>query len=353
MSVQSPPSVRRNHALLIAACVVVALTAVGVILECRGPFRGWLGRLRGTLAGTGEPSSPVAAPGEPTPVAAGAAPVPASPVASAASVPAAAEASVSVSPPPSALHSRYAELYAERLAKLRQPEIGAACRLALLSGEKVRGRLAKLEPGRVTLLLEHGTQSFMVHTISRKDVLKLFPAFVARNQAMAALRREMAARNAPAGPASQAPVAEVPDASLPERQVDPPQEADVSANDLRSYDPTPGPTPERLKPTLAAFGDWLKTQHRRVGGRIADKIYARRQAGRTVLYLRMDPMFMAQDYGTRYQIAEGMQIFWALRCQGNGVAGMARAHVVLLDQRNRIVGGSRLNDPTDIWLQGK
>jgi len=352
MSMQSPPPVRRNHALLIAACVVVAFASVGVILECRGPFRGWLGRLRAELARTGEPSSPVVAPGDPASVAAGTGSVPAGPASPVVSVPAA-ESDASALPPPSGLHSRYAELYAERLAELPQPVIGAACRLALLSGGKVRGRLAKLEPGRVTLQLEHGTQSFMAHRISRKDVLRLFPAIVARSQAMAALRREVAARNVPPGPDSPAAVAEVLDARLSERQVDLPQEADVSADDRRGYDPTPGPTPEALKPTLAAFRDWLKTQHRRVGGRIADKIHARRQAGRTVLYLRMDPMFMAQDYGTRYQIAEGMQIFWALRCQGNGVAGMGRAHVVLLDQRNRIVGGSRFNDPTDIWLQGK
>lgn len=116
------------------------------------------------------------------------------------------------------------------------------------------------------------------------------------------------------------------------------------------YDPAPTPTPEELKPVLAAFGDWLKTQHQRMGGRIADRLFARQQNDRAVLYLRLDPLFIRQENHFRRQTAEGLQQFWGLRCASSGVARADHAHVVLIDQTGKIVGGSRLDDAETIWL---
>jgi hypothetical protein len=112
----------------------------------------------------------------------------------------------------------------------------------------------------------------------------------------------------------------------------------------------PAPTPEGIRPALAAFGEWLKVQHRRVGGRIATRIYAKDSKGNAVLYLVMDPSFLAQDYDVRHRTAVGIQQFWAFRCQGMGVSDLSAAHLVMVNVQGRIVGGSRPEDPADIWV---
>ncbi len=362
---------RRSHSplssLLVGVGVLLALTTVAVILEYDGPYRGWASRLRARFS---PPPAPAQAPVAVDPVPSPPSPIPVlSPAPVAALAPAPADEPVATTQPPapdplplesetiaeaapvleqSDLEKRYDEAYNRILAGLPQPKAGDRFCLTLVRGGQIRGTIAKLEPGRVTMRLEHGTMAYPVHLISPPDVLKLFPTIAARYQALAEL--QAADKPEPA-------VAPAAGAAEPPPATQPPETAMVApAAELTGpfqYDPTPGPTPEALKPTLAAFGEWLKNQHRRVGGRIADTIYGRLQAGRAVLYLRMDPVFLDQDYSVRYQTAEGMQIFWGLRCESNGVARANRAHVVLLDQSNRIVGGSRLDDPAVIWLRDK
>ncbi|MCK5806354.1 MAG: hypothetical protein KAI66_26215, partial [Lentisphaeria bacterium] len=103
-------------------------------------------------------------------------------------------------------------------------------------------------------------------------------------------------------------------------------------------------------PALQAFGKWLEMQHRRVGGRIATRISARRQKGNAVLYLVMDPAFLEQDYDLRHRMAVGIQQIWAFRCQGMGLADLSSAHLVMVGTKERIVGGSRPDDASDIWV---
>ena len=182
-----PRSQSLLSSLLVAAGLLLALTTVAVILEYDGPYRGWVGRLRASQAAPRQPEQPVPAASAPeTPLPAAAAhPPSASPVAITLAP------SPSPSPSPGAepatdegesapfeqsdLEKQYEESYERILAGLPQPQVGERCRLTLLRGEQVRGTIEKLEPGRVTLRLEHGTMAYPVHLIDPRDVLKLFP----------------------------------------------------------------------------------------------------------------------------------------------------------------------------------
>ncbi|MDX9978962.1 MAG: hypothetical protein RBU25_02835 [Lentisphaeria bacterium] len=354
-----PPRQSHHSPFLFALGLLLVLVTLAVILEFDGPCKGWFGRLRGRLQPVpAAPAQPAAT--QPPP----AVPAPTPPAPSAATVPPSPEPEAEEPAPParSELEERYEAIYRRILAELPQPKVGDPCQLTLLQGEQVQGTIAKLEAGRITLRMEYGTMTYPVHVIEPRDTLRLFPTIAARYRALAELRQQ----DQPPSPALPAPVTAIflaaPPASattptaattpLPAPPVAPPPPTESRTQVFR-YDPTPGPTPEELKPTLAAFGDWLKSQHRRVGGRIADRIFARQQAGRAVLYLQLDPLFLSQDYSIRFQTAEGIQIFWGLRCESSGVARADRAHVVLLDQAGKIVGGSRLEDPAVIWLSEK
>jgi hypothetical protein len=328
---------------LILICLATMGAALAVILDRNGPYSGWIANLRQRMVprANGAPSEPHPVPE--TPMTPATPPPPAQPPTPAGELGRPVPAEPLPEPPPrSSLERHYDELYQRFLADLPKPRLGRTYELKTRRGERIRGKLEKLEPGLVTLRLKHGTMAYPVHILAREDVLRLFPEIAARSRALAAVQEgdateKPAGRPLPAGTESLPPSA--PSGSAPPSQP--------------CYDPTPGPTPEELKPTLLAFGDWLKTQHRRVGGRIADRIFARLQADSAVLYLRMDPMFLAQDYGTRYQIAESVQTFWGLRCESNSVAKVSHAHVVLLDQSGQIIGGSRPYAAAEIWLSNK
>ena len=120
-----------------------------------------------------------------------------------------------------------------------------------------------------------------------------------------------------------------------------------------AYDPSAGKTPDHLKPPLTGFANWLQVQQRRMGGKIANKIYAKQpDRGRIVLYFQMHDNFLVQDNDWRFQISEGIWRIWALRGVDSGlINGPNHGHVVLVDTNNRIIGGSTPDDASKVWAE--
>lgn len=119
-----------------------------------------------------------------------------------------------------------------------------------------------------------------------------------------------------------------------------------------AYDFTPAPTPVVAKSVLKEFASWLERQHRSVGGKIADSMYAKAGNGRLVVFLQVNPEFMAQDFDTRLLLAESIQEYWAERCATLRLCGRRDAHAVFLDpDGSRIVGGSRPENATEVWMR--
>ncbi|MFW5893538.1 MAG: hypothetical protein ACOCUY_00185 [Verrucomicrobiota bacterium] len=119
-----------------------------------------------------------------------------------------------------------------------------------------------------------------------------------------------------------------------------------------AYAPAPESTPEEMRPAVQAFSEWLEMQHRRVGGKIADRVSADRQGGRAVLYLTVDPDFLEQERGLRMQIAEGVWRYWAERATAACLARrLGAAHVVFLDSDSEIIGGSKPSSASTVWMQ--
>ena len=267
------------------------------------------------------------------------------------------------------LETYFAERLRKRLAQAPKPEMGRLYHVRLRAGGEIAGRLEKFADGRITLRTQHGTLVMPIHRVSRHDTLALFPREAARQMAMRDVQKQVnrlietkieAAEKAAAAaekpvptpamaePAAVAPAAE--DEPVEEPVEEPPVLRVATRVGKPTYDVRPAPTPEEIKPALRAFAEWLKTQHRRVGGRIGTRLYAKEQSGNVVLYLVMDPTFLAQDYDLRHRMAVGIQQFWAFRCQGTGVADLSSAHLVLVSPKGRIVGGSRPDDPADVWV---
>lgn len=121
-----------------------------------------------------------------------------------------------------------------------------------------------------------------------------------------------------------------------------------------NYPQPPETTPDEMRPSVQAFSEWLEVQHRRVGGKIADRVSGDRQGRRAVLYLTVNPAFLEQERELRMQIAEGVWRYWAERATAAGLAPrLGSAHVVFLDHNSEIVGGSKPSSASSIWVQGK
>ena len=117
------------------------------------------------------------------------------------------------------------------------------------------------------------------------------------------------------------------------------------------YNPKYNSTPVKLKRPLSAFTNWLKSQQRKIGGEIGDKIYAKQQGSHIILYIQTSQLYNKKAYDLRFSLAEDMWQTWGFECVDSGVAhGTYQAHIVLLDN-NRIVGGSSKNDSSNIWVK--
>jgi hypothetical protein len=278
-------------------------------------------------------------------------------------------------------------LYKKFLARLKPPEIGKQYTFRLSKGGSVSGVLESLSPGAVSVRMEYGAITYPIHRIHESSQALLFPQRAAK---MAALRelnrvrleaeraeaRKLADAQAKAAAAAardreQAVAAARAEQSLPQTQPPAPEiqptvqlppspaRPDISGlpparGDL-NYDPSPGTTPDHLKGPLTAFANWLQVQQRRMGGKLANKVYAKQpDRGRIVLYLQMHENFMVQDYDWRFQISEGMWRIWALRGVDSGlINGPNHGHVVLLGSDGRIIGGSSPEDGSNVWAERK
>lgn len=234
------------------------------------------------------------------------------------------------------------ERIAHHLPNIAPPQVGKTYRVRLRDGTLVTGELVKIAETQIILRLPQGNLALSLDRVNMAETAELFPPEAARQLARRDVQQrvdELLAAKRAALDSQEEPGGEDAPAVALDEQVEKPV-----------YDPMPAPTPDRLKPALQAFAEWMTLQQRRVGGRIVDRLYAKENAGCVVLYLVMDPAYLSQGHDIRERTAVGIQQFWAFRCQGTGLANLAHAHVVLLDGNGRIVGGSRPEAADNVWV---
>lgn len=281
---------------------------------------------------------------------------------------------------------QFNELYRKYLARLKSPELGKEYTFRLTKGGSVSGVLEQLSPGAVVVRLEFGAMTYPIHRIHESSQALLFPQRAAKVAALnelskarlaeeraaaqkraaadasakAAREREAAMAAATQNVADQPPEPAARPTTVTQTMPPKPARAEIPkdiprASGTITYDPSAGKTPDHLKPPITGFANWLQVQQRRMGGKIANKVYAKQpDRGRAVLYLQMHDNFLAQDYDWRFQISEGIWRIWALRCVDSGlIAGPNHGHVVLIDSNQRIIGGSTPEDGSNVWAERK
>jgi len=131
-------------------------------------------------------------------------------------------------------------------------------------------------------------------------------------------------------------------------------EGEVTGRYADVYDASPCETQSELVDAVKSLAEWMETQHRRMGGRAVNRMYAKKENGRVTVCLVMNARFLRQPRSWRNKVAKGIWKHWAIIAGRQGLVGsQGYAHIVLLSPENRIVGGSKPSDADDIWGMDK
>ncbi len=268
----------------------------------------------------------------------------------------------------------YKEMYAYALGKTTKPRVGRNYRVEKRDGGDVAGRLMVISPKQAIFKVSPTEDEKVTpQDLSVSGVRTIFPQYYARRVALAKLDEIMEERGAKV--AKEDDKEEDPElaaAEKPEIKPETPDQDTVAAvtktpkidytpaeitfrkktSPLKEYDPSYAKTPKILGKAVKSYGDWLTYQSNRAGGPIATKIYAKEHGDDIVLYMEMSKLFLAQKYSTRSLVCEQLWHMWSRKCREHGrVKSLDEAHIVLLDNKGKVVGGSRVNSPSDVWVK--
>jgi hypothetical protein len=271
---------------------------------------------------------------------------------------------------------QYDALYKKFRKKFRNPVVGKEYKVYLGSKGKttcITGILKKYTPGKIVIKSGKVTATYPINVVNKRSYPKLFPERAAQMLALNVLKKQLKEKKLKAQKEKEAALlaeqkknqpAETAAAGVsPEEKSSGTNESAESAASVQpptqtagplKYDPTPNPTPEYLKAPLKTFVQWVEMQQRKMHGKIANKVYAKQQGDKVVLYLQPSKLFRAQDYDIRYSVTNGMWQIWGFKCIDAGVVYSPEdAHIVLVDEKNKIIGGSTIKDSSAIWVKRK
>ena len=111
-------------------------------------------------------------------------------------------------------------------------------------------------------------------------------------------------------------------------------------------------TPEQYKKILINVGRWMKKQRLQT---LVKKIFVKKlNDGKIALYIQVKQKFFKNKKSDRLGIVEGVWRLWHSQLTNSGMSsGRHKIHLVLLNEHNKIVGGSRFNDSEDFWSSKK
>jgi len=264
--------------------------------------------------------------------------------------------------------------YTDCLSELTHPAKGTPCTFRLRSGMVVSGAVEKATHEGISVRDARGTVSFRVARIHPDDVAKLFPKAKAQQMALAELEdikraifNQRWTVRTPAPPA----VPEAVDTGPKTGDQAPPESTDPGGSAVKlipvveidlgyleeeeeshgkiTYAPSRAATPASLKPTVAMVGSWLVGYQAEAGFRVARGVHAKWSGSAAVLYVRCHAEFAGKDTSRRLDVSKAIRREWVRCCDELGSVSSDEAHIVMVDDADRIIGGSQPSDASAVW----
>ncbi|MCJ8328925.1 MAG: hypothetical protein HRT89_01760 [Lentisphaeria bacterium] len=241
------------------------------------------------------------------------------------------------------LHKQFLK---EELAKCRKVRIKKIYTLELKSGERFIGTLIMITSSRAIFTSAKGDRVLEPKQLTQKSKKKLFPKAIAKEIANQRYDREVEKLYPP-----EEPVAVVRTQTRKTGTPTPRRKANPYAP-FAGYDASPAKTPKHLLNVLKQFKLWLDMQNRRSGVGIVTKIWAKQQGKYIVCYMTMGNIWNKVDRDKRVTVCDMYWRMWSYRARSERkVSSTKRAHIVLLDKSNNIVGGSSKNKASNVWVK--
>jgi hypothetical protein len=330
---------KSGKAPVIIIYIVFFILVVGgvIVSNSMGSHKGWVGRILKGKYRKQQVVKPKAKPKPPPAKPVAAKPVPVKTVPVEAPKVVAKVAPKEEKKPQLSMQALYDSLFKKYRKKFKDPEIGKEYTVYLKSG-KAKGTLKSFSDGKIVIQRSGATITYRMDQISKRSYPKLFPKKAAKILALKKMKKTLK-ENAAAEKARE------------EEDEYIASKTGVAKDTKFEFEVEAQPTPKRLKKPLVAFGEWVKVQQRRIGGKLGEKIYAKQQGRNVVLYMQTSKLFRKQSYDVRFSVAEGMWQIWGFKCIDYGAARAPnQAYIVLLGKRNRIIGNSTINNTSDVWV---
>ena len=249
----------------------------------------------------------------------------------------------------SKVDSEFEALYKEFLSKLKVPKPGDSIKLLLSDNTTVvSGKIRSITNVAVKVEIDKGMIGYAMQALSERSQRALFPKRTAKILAAREFTRRRQAKLEVSKPAATKPAAM-------KRTGTQTTAAKAASGTTRTvkYDARPSATPEHLRSSVEAIGVWIQAQQRRMGGKLANRVFAKQpDKQNVVLYVYMHDNFLQQDHEWRYQVTEGIWRIWSLRAVDAGiVSGPSQGHVVLVGRKNKIIGGSAAREASELWAE--
>lgn len=245
------------------------------------------------------------------------------------------------------------KFYNEALATLKKPVIGKKYKLWLSNGSEQIGRLVEVKPGAVVMKVPYGKITYTLDRLSGRTFKTLFPEKAAQKIAMAKAnqylqqKRKEQLANTPKPPKATNVIVKH-DIPTP---ISNKEEATRHYKEGK-YDTSAGKTPRKYKNIVNDMGNFLNYQTKRQGAATASKLHVKKQGTWLVLYLNVTDIYTNANYNLRYTVADALWYKWTeLTMKRGAVKDQTKAHIVLLNDKNKIVGGSSPKDSSATWVK--
>jgi hypothetical protein len=257
--------------------------------------------------------------------------------------------------------SIYSKLYTSQLARLKQPNVGEMYAVKLVDDSTFDGRLQRIRKDAAVFRTDNDAiREVQARKLHLKSLRRFFPERYSERFAAHYIGKVTVK---PDTTTTTTVVAKVDRENPFKDRLDPDPDIDNGTDpdpstivsrlpELKKYNPSYTKTPKHLATSIQYFGTWLDAQSKRQGGRIANKLYAKQHGKQVVLYMEMSRYFLGQKKDVKQLTCEQFWQMWARECKNRGrIKKDDYAHIVMVDSKGKIVGGSKEKRSKTIWIK--
>ena len=276
------------------------------------------------------------------------------------------------------LQKKFLDYYNEEMKAIKPASLNQTYTVNLKDGKKIQGRyIAKSSAGVTFEMLDGSTKRFNTSQLKAdsykifypKEYAKLRAKWRIKKELLADKQEELAAKKQEDDKKLAEDMANQPKKEEPKKTVNNPNQFKSGSTTITikggrkyysgpslgsKYDTTKIKIPEEFKTLMVEYATWIHKRSKYAGAPITSGLYVNRFMKDIVLYIEVSRAFSVQNKAIRISTTEGLWKKWEKDLTDfNLIRSSKNAHLVLIDEKGRIVGGTNIRYPGNfdkIWV---